>query len=107
MQQRPGNLDPVTMQLQSADGPNPAVVQPRPDAAPNLAVIQLQLGARVRALRDERGLTQIDLALVSGMDRSQLAAIETGRRNVTLANLARLARALGVTLSQLFDGVDG
>ncbi|WP_241157372.1 helix-turn-helix domain-containing protein [Adlercreutzia sp. ZJ242] len=73
----------------------------------NPAVIQMRLGARVRTLRDERGLTQVDLARVSDMDRSQLAAIETGRRNVTLANLARLAGALGVTLAQLLDGVDG
>lgn len=93
MQQRLGRLDPVAMQLRPVGGTDPAV-------------IQLRLGARVRALRDERGLTQADLALASGMDRSQLAAIETGRRNVTLANLARLARALGVTLSQLLDGVD-
>lgn len=101
-----GDLSPAARQPR-LDSLSPAAVQPRLDAAPNLAVVQLQLGARVRALRDESGLTQADLALASDMDRSQLAAIETGRRNVTLANLARLARALGVTLSQLLDGVDG
>ncbi len=95
------------MQLRPGGDSSPAVAQSQPDSSPSPAVLQMRLGARVRALRDERGLTQADLAHVSGMDRSQLAAVEAGRRNVTLANLARLSRALGVTLSHLLDGVDG
>ncbi len=79
----------------------------QPTSSSDSAILQRRLGARVRTLRDEHGLTQADLAHISGMDRSQLAAIETGRRNVTLTNLARLACALGVTLSHLLDGVDG
>ena len=76
---------------------------PTPEDPATLA--QQRLGARVALLRSEGGLTQSQLACAMGMDRSYLASIERGMRNVTLANLTRLADALGVTLAELLDGV--
>jgi transcriptional regulator with XRE-family HTH domain len=64
------------------------------------------LGWRVRQLRESKGWTQENLAGRAGLDRSYVAGIEAGLRNPSTRALAKLARALGVTLSGLFDGVD-
>lgn len=63
------------------------------------------LGWRVRQLRDAKGWTQEALAGRAGLDRSYVAGIEAGLRNPSTKALARIARALGVTLSTLFEGV--
>lgn len=59
------------------------------------------LGRAVRDLRVGRGISQEDLAHLSGMHRTYLGGIERGERNVSYANLKRLARALDVPASQL------
>ena len=59
------------------------------------------LGRAVRDLRVDRGISQEDLAHRSGMHRTYVGGIERGERNVSYANLLRLAEALGVPPSQL------
>lgn len=59
------------------------------------------LGRAVRDLRSARGVSQEDLAHLSGMHRTYLGGIERGERNVSYANLKRLAQALEVPASQL------
>ena|ERR1035437_5366775 len=61
------------------------------------------LGARIRFLRKQRGLSQEDLAGLAGMDRTYMGGIERGERNPSLKNLLRIALALGVTLPTLFS----
>lgn len=63
------------------------------------------LGWRVRQLRESRPWTQEILAARAGLDRSYVAGIEAGLRNPSTKALAKLARALGVTLSTLLEGV--
>ena len=64
------------------------------------------LGWRVRQLREAKGWTQEILAGRAGLDRSYIAGIEAGLRNPSTKALARLARALGIKLSVLFQGVE-
>ena len=59
------------------------------------------LGRAVRDLRSGRGISQEDLAHLSGMHRTYHGGIERGERNVSYANLKRLAVALGVPAPQL------
>ncbi|MCE9582093.1 MAG: helix-turn-helix domain-containing protein [Planctomycetes bacterium] len=59
-------------------------------------------GKRVRALRKYRGWTQEELAVKAHMDSKSMGAIERGERNVTIDNVAKLARGLGVEMHQLF-----
>ena len=42
---------------------------------------------------------------MTGLDRTYISGIERGVRNVSLKNLAKLAKALGVSLAELFEGV--
>ncbi len=61
----------------------------------------LALGRAVRDLRTTRGISQEDLAHLSGMHRTYLGGIERGERNLSYANLKRLAQALDVPASDL------
>ncbi len=62
-----------------------------------------KFGSRVKVLRQQKGITsQMDLALKSGLDRTYIGGIERGERNVALRNLEKLAKALGVSLAELF-----
>jgi DNA-binding XRE family transcriptional regulator len=60
-----------------------------------------QFSEHLRTLRLERCLTQEELAAKAGFSRSYYNEIETGKRNISLLNLAKLARCLEVPLSEL------
>ncbi len=67
-----------------------------------------QFGHRLRELRMSRGLTQEELAAAAGFSRSYYTEIETGKRNISLLNLRKLAQCLQVNLSTLLDiGTNG
>lgn len=63
------------------------------------------LGSKVKQLRESKEWTQEILAAKAGLDRSYVAGIEAGLRNPSTKALAKLARALGVALADLFEGV--
>lgn len=65
-----------------------------------------RLGARLRELRDARGLTQEQLGEKAGISWHFVSSIERGRKGATTDTLAKLAALLDVTLSELFLGVD-
>jgi transcriptional regulator with XRE-family HTH domain len=65
--------------------------------------IRVRFGARVRELRLQRGMSQEALGVAAGMHRTYVGGIELGLRNPSLKNIASLARALHVTLGELFE----
>jgi transcriptional regulator with XRE-family HTH domain len=65
--------------------------------------ITLRLGARVRALRTERGWSLEALAHASGVSRSMLSQIEREQANPTLAVTMRIAGAFGLSLGDLLE----
>lgn len=65
----------------------------------------MTFGQRVRGLRKQAGLSQEQFALRCGLDRTYVGGIERGERNVALRNIATLARALGVSVSGLMEGI--
>jgi len=67
-----------------------------------MKTIQERFGHRVRELRETRGLSQEELAFRARVHRTYLGGIERGERNPALKNIAAIAEALGVTLSELF-----
>ncbi len=58
-------------------------------------------GSAVRARRKEMGLSQEALADLAEIDRSHMGKIERGERNISLMNILRIARAVGVQPSSL------
>lgn len=64
------------------------------------------VGARIRLLRKERGLSQEALGEKGGFHFSYIGQVERGEKNISLLNLAQIAEALEVNLIQLFSYVD-
>ncbi len=61
-------------------------------------------GARIRAARIARGMTQAELAACIGVSRSAVAQWETDRAGQVRGNLARIADILGVSTDHLVGG---
>ncbi|RPK24452.1 helix-turn-helix domain-containing protein [Paenibacillus xylanexedens] len=64
------------------------------------------VGARIRALRKERGYSQESLGEKGGFHFSYIGQIERGEKNVSLVNLAKIAESLEVNLIQLFAYIE-
>lgn len=64
-----------------------------------------QLGKRIVKTRNSKGISQEKLAVISDIDRSHMGFIEQGRRRPTLATLFKIARALDLSLEELFRGL--
>ena len=63
----------------------------------------LSLGNKIRQSRKDKGITQEDLAHLSGLDRSYVGYIERGEQNITLSTLFQISEALGVAASYLLE----
>src|SRR5215471_8976513 len=66
------------------------------------AAVHVELGERLRAIRQLRRRTLKEVAGAAGVSESFLSQLERGRANATIATLQRLATALGVDVSDLF-----
>ncbi len=68
---------------------------------------QLQkFGEHIRTIRKAQGLSQEQLAELSGLHRNYIGGVERGERNLALLNIIRLAHALGMSPSELLKGLD-
>ena len=65
--------------------------------------INKQLGARIRYLRQQKNWSMEDLALEAEINRNYLCDLERGSRNPTVNVLNRIAKALDINLSTLFE----
>lgn len=65
--------------------------------------VALQLGRRVRELRQDRGWTVEEAAERFGIEPAHVRRIEAGRTNPSLATLVSIARALSTELADLLD----
>ncbi|MCC5935040.1 MAG: helix-turn-helix transcriptional regulator [Balneolales bacterium] len=65
--------------------------------------IKAKIGNKIRKLRNQRNLSQEQFANLCGLDRTYLAGIEQGKRNVSIVNLEKLATAFEISLSELFE----
>ncbi len=70
-------------------------------------MITEELGVRIRELRKKTGLSQEKFALKIDMDRTYFATVESGKRNISVKNIEKIAEGLGVSISDLFEGLGG
>lgn len=65
-----------------------------------------QLGKRIQYLRQIKKWSQEDLALECNINKNYLSDLERGTRNPTIKVLIKIATGLGISLSELFRGID-
>jgi transcriptional regulator with XRE-family HTH domain len=65
--------------------------------------IKGKIGNKIRKLRHQRNFSQEQFANLCGLDRTYIAGIEQGKRNVSIINIEKIAKAFEISLSELFE----
>ena len=68
--------------------------------------IQKALGLVLKQLRTDQNISQEKFALQIGMDRTYYASVEAGKRNISLANINKIANGFHIPISALFEQVE-
>jgi transcriptional regulator with XRE-family HTH domain len=68
--------------------------------------VLLKLGSNLRKRREHLDISQETLAEKAGLDQTYISGIERGLRNPGIKNVAKLAKALGFSTSELCKGVE-
>ncbi len=68
--------------------------------------VKLKIGQRIKELREQMNMSQKDLAYTADLDRSYIASIENGQRNVSIVNIEKIATALNVTIKEFFNDAE-
>lgn len=66
-------------------------------------VFQKRVGAKIKKIRIEKGIKQVDLAYDIDVNKQAINNIEAGRKNITLSTVLKLCNALGIAPSELFE----
>ena len=66
-------------------------------------MIRLKVGNRIKQLRNEQGLSQEKLALKSEVDRTYIASVENGKRNISIVTLEKIINSLDISFSRFFE----
>lgn len=65
--------------------------------------IRKSYGEHLKAFRKKKGLSQEDLAFKSTIHRTYISEVERGRRNISIVNIAKIAKALDLSIKEFFD----
>lgn len=65
--------------------------------------IRVKIGSRLKELRTTKGLSQEKFSFLCELDRTYIASIEQGKRNVSIANIEKIAKALDMSVYEFFN----
>lgn len=65
--------------------------------------IQEKLGYAIKKLRKNNSISQEKFALSIGMDRTYFSSVESGKRNISIQNIEKIANGLDISISELFS----
>ncbi len=68
--------------------------------------VKSKIGTRIKELRETKNMSQKDLAYSADLDRSYIASVENGQRNISIINIEKVSIALGVTLKEFFNTIN-
>lgn len=63
-------------------------------------------GKHLKALRQSKGISAVELANSCGMDKPHMSRLENGKANPKLTTLIRLSQALGISLGEFLEGLE-
>ena len=66
-----------------------------------------KIGEQLKQMREEQGLTVLQLSRYSGVNRTSIYKIESGETSPSIHTLSALARGLGKDLKIKFEDIDG
>jgi len=65
--------------------------------------VKTKIGLRIKELRELKKMSQKDLSYSADLDRSYIASVESGSRNISIINIEKIALALGFSLKEFFN----
>lgn len=65
-------------------------------------MIQKKFGERIKEIRKRKGISQENFALLIDMDRTYYASVESGKRNISIVNIEKIAKGFDIKLEELF-----
>lgn len=65
--------------------------------------IKQKIGQRIKELREHKKISQKDLAYTSDIDRSYIASVESGKRNISIVNIEKISLAMDVSVQEFFN----
>lgn len=68
-------------------------------------LILISFGNHLKKLREEKNLSQEELAHRASLDRTYISGVENGRRNISLKALNSVAKAMEINLAELFEDI--
>ena len=68
-----------------------------------MSMIKEKVGQRIKELRTKQGLSQEEFAFKCELDRTYITSLERGKRNISLENLEKIAKAFNMSLSEFFN----
>jgi len=68
--------------------------------------ILVEFGKKVQQIRKDQNLSQEKLAELADLHRTYIGMIERGEKNITLVNIEKIAKALKVTISYMFNEIN-
>ena len=64
--------------------------------------IKVLVGKRIKQLRNNLGISQEELADIASLDRTYITSVERGKRNISIVNIDKIAKALKINLNEFF-----
>lgn len=65
--------------------------------------LYIYIGKRIKQIREEKGISQQDLAAKCDFEKSNMSRIEAGKTNLTIKTAYKISNALEIKLSELLD----
>lgn len=65
--------------------------------------IKQKIGQRIKELREKNNISQKDLAYTADIDRSYIASVESGKRNISIVNIEKISLAMNISLQEFFN----
>ena len=67
--------------------------------------VLINLGKKIRIIREKKGLSQEQFSYKADVHRTYIGMIERAEKNISLVNIEKIAKALGINIKDLFDNL--